>query len=321
VKWSPGQRRQSEVASDLRSPLRRTEDLITEAIEDELLIYDRTNGQAHCLSRDAARVWQACDGSRDIAALSAELSLPSEVVRQALDELEASQLLDRGIQVVNVNGNGDGVTRRQAVARTARLGAAAASGPLILSIMAPAAMAVSPAPTQCQLYSSQNCGSTGGCGQIAGCCCCGTGGNCNSPCNVCSATDFCGEGQQPCYNGGVGGLSGGCSNVATGGGTFDQRGCCSQTPVLASCGCIFSGTQQNVGFAGAGCCHASVTPPTPCLPTETGAARADCFPCCQSGTTPNGPFVSFIAEGSTFGCCATATCTPCTPDTTTNTCT
>src|SRR3954470_9075829 len=122
----------------VRRPLARTADLLVEEFGDELLIYDQRSDQAHCLSPAAARVWRACDATTTVEQLGAGLELDHGTLAHALEELEACELLD--------SGPAAGVTRREATARLAKLGAAAATAPLIYSITAPApAMAASQA--------------------------------------------------------------------------------------------------------------------------------------------------------------------------------
>ena len=145
----------------VQKPRARTDDLVIEEVDDELLVYDSTNKRGHCLSATAARVWRACDGYSDVSALSEALELDAEVVSQALDELDALELLDtQGMKVVQAgSGNGDGLTRRQLARRSATVGAGIAAAPLIYSINVSSAMALATViPFQCQLFTTQSCG-------------------------------------------------------------------------------------------------------------------------------------------------------------------
>jgi hypothetical protein len=121
----------------MRKPAARTAELLVEEFGDELLVYDQRSDHVHCLNAAVCRVWRACDGKTSVDQLAPGLNLDSELVARALAELEACGLLDSGAAV--------GVTRREAGARLARMGAAAAAAPLIYSIAAPTpAMAVTP---------------------------------------------------------------------------------------------------------------------------------------------------------------------------------
>jgi len=310
---------------DVRAPDRRSEELVIEALDDELLVYDQRNKRAHCLSATAARVWRACDGGTDLAAMSEALSLPLDEVREAVEELEGAALLvEEGLELVKVgsggaNGNGangaNDITRRAFAVRSAKVGTAVASAPLILSIAAPTtASAATPTPAQCQLYSAQSCGTGSGCAAVAGCCCCGTGGECQGNCNACSATGFCTGGQQQCGDGT--GNSTGCSATGPAGGlSVDRRGCCHagtgapplQSGIIAGCGCVYTPTGGGLPNNVAGCCHARVPGNTPCSDTDSFTTNADCFPCCLQTVGGNTVFKAFIGLGSTFGCCGANT--------------
>ena len=167
----------------IAKPLARTEDLVIEEVEDEVLIFDPTSHRAHCLGATAARVWRACDGNSDVSALSDTLDLSVDVVTQALDELEALNLLDsQGLDVVHSNGGnghakGNGITRRQFGTKSAAVGAGVAAVPLVLSVNVSPAAALTATPFTCGLYSARDCGESSGCGAVNGCCCCCTEGS------------------------------------------------------------------------------------------------------------------------------------------------
>jgi hypothetical protein len=109
-------------------PKARTEQLISERIDDELVVYDQSNNVAHCLSREAARVFERCDGRLTEAEISDRLTLSLEVVQRAVAALEERSLLDEGPAAAS------GYSRRQAAVRLARIGGAALAGPLVYSI-------------------------------------------------------------------------------------------------------------------------------------------------------------------------------------------
>jgi hypothetical protein len=173
-------------------PLARTESLVIEDLDDEILIYDQLTARAHCLSGPAAMVWRACDGDLSEDALSASLGLEAEMVGVALAELETNGLLDVG-PVAIVNGNGH--TRREFTISTAKVGAAAAAAPMIYSILAPTpAAAATPSVAQCLFYSAKSCN---GCTNICGCCCCcegcptATTAGGQAGCKICLPTKMC----------------------------------------------------------------------------------------------------------------------------------
>ena len=114
----------------------RSGDLIAERVGDELVVYDSSTSQAHCLSPLAAAVFTAADGSRSPQAIasvaSAQLGDRFEVqhIEMALAELE-----DRGLVAVPVAA---GISRRSFMQRSAAVGGAAFAGTLITSVVAPA---------------------------------------------------------------------------------------------------------------------------------------------------------------------------------------
>jgi hypothetical protein len=124
------------MASPAERPLARTRDLVLRTVGDEVLVYDLTRHRAHSLNRVAAAVWRRCDGTRDAAAIGAEVRAADgtpvtvEAVRYALAELGRARLL--------MGPGGEvGVTRRELVRR---LGTAAAVAlPVVTSIVAPTA--------------------------------------------------------------------------------------------------------------------------------------------------------------------------------------
>lgn len=44
-------------------PRARRNHLVTKELGGEMLVYDRTNDEAHCLNTTAARVWAHCDAA------------------------------------------------------------------------------------------------------------------------------------------------------------------------------------------------------------------------------------------------------------------
>src|SRR5262245_37714441 len=120
-------------------PTARSEDLVIEEVEDEVLVYDAKKQQAHCLTPAAAKVWRACDGTKDVRALAESLALSVDDVTRALEMLDGVELLEnQGLQIVT---NGNGVTRRELGRRSAKVGAAAAAAPMLYSIAIPSAAA------------------------------------------------------------------------------------------------------------------------------------------------------------------------------------
>src|SRR5271165_3088301 len=100
-------------------PKARTEHLVLERIGDEVVIYDRVNHIAHCLSPDAVAVWELCDGGLSEAEIATELGVSSDMVGCAVGSLRECRLLDPD-PVPD-----PGYSRRQAATKLARIGGAA----------------------------------------------------------------------------------------------------------------------------------------------------------------------------------------------------
>ncbi|HEV3047846.1 MAG TPA: hypothetical protein VGY13_10855 [Solirubrobacteraceae bacterium] len=117
------------------SPRARQDGLLEETVGEELLLYDQESHTAHCLSPIAACVWRHCDGERDLAALARLAGVSESLVASALYELREKDLLNA--QPEFMPGAIPGVSRREAIGRAARYGAAAAAtGSLIMSATA-----------------------------------------------------------------------------------------------------------------------------------------------------------------------------------------
>jgi hypothetical protein len=193
--------RKRSVANDssgtLSKPLARADELVIEELGDELLVYDLDRDRAHSLGAPAARVWRACDGDSSVETLSVKLELDEETVARAILELRECHLLDTGPADVA------GLTRRDMGIRVAKLGAAAAAVPLIVSVAAPtAAQAVTELFCQAISVTGHGCGE---CHKF-GCCCCEppgtTGSSVTKPCHAdCITHPDCNIGTQPNCNG------------------------------------------------------------------------------------------------------------------------
>jgi hypothetical protein len=255
-------------------PLARSEDLVVEDLDDEVLVYDRRNARAHCLTGTAAQVWRACDGEADVAEISVRLDLDTDTVNLALAELESNALLD-GPAMSN------GSTRRQFSITAVKAGAAIGAAPMIYSIVAPTpAAAITPSVSQCLFYSGKSCSS---CSQICGCCCCCEG--CSSAtvpaCKICYPTSLCNVNYTAPGNPG-----GGCHAIP------GVSGSCSSGPHC-------SDTAPN-------------SPPAElCAPFGNGSAPKCCFPPCNTSTGCPSLHNCGSSGGTAQPCNCTGVCNPC----------
>jgi len=122
-------------------PLARKDDLVVEALESEIVVYDKKSHRARCLDPTLAFVWQNCDGKTGIEELAQrvarQFALPADaaIVLFALEELEKAELLQQR------PGNAStpvAPSRRELARRLAFAGASAAALlPVLTSIVAP----------------------------------------------------------------------------------------------------------------------------------------------------------------------------------------
>jgi hypothetical protein len=127
-----------------------------EMVGEELLLYDQNSHTAHCLSPLAACVWRHCDGERDVSELAELAGTNKSLVAEALHELHEKDLLEAEPQLMQ--SAVPGVSRREAIVRVARYGAAAAGASLIVSATAATpAMASSGEIPFCALGGTQGC--------------------------------------------------------------------------------------------------------------------------------------------------------------------
>lgn len=115
-------------------PRARRDGLLEETLGEELLLYDQNSHTAHCLSPIAACVWRHCDGEHDLTGLAEFAGASANLVADALHELREKELLDAEPQIMQ--STIPGVSRREAIVRVARYGAAAAATSLIVSATA-----------------------------------------------------------------------------------------------------------------------------------------------------------------------------------------
>jgi hypothetical protein len=133
-------------------PLSRTQDLVVQELNGELLIYDLRDHRAFCLNETCALVWKACDGSKTVADIGAKLG-GDDIVWLALDQLREEKLLDGAAEL---KAGFNGMSRREVI-RKIGLGSMVAL-PIISAIVAPtAASAQSCLPTDGSCTLSAQC--------------------------------------------------------------------------------------------------------------------------------------------------------------------
>lgn len=134
-----------------KQPLARIDSLLTEEIDEDLLVYDRRRDIAFRLNSTAALVWRSCDGTRTVgdllAVLTGELGdlANEDMVLMALDELAEHDLIVSGYQQREVEAIR--LSRRRFFRSAGVAGAAAAAAPLVYSMVVPTSAAAAPAPS------------------------------------------------------------------------------------------------------------------------------------------------------------------------------
>jgi hypothetical protein len=112
-----------------------TTDLVTQQVGDELVVYDGTSKEAHCLNPLATAVFLAADGETSPADLAAIASRAlSDTIDVAAIEEALEVLADKGL----VSLNDGGISRRRFIQRSAAVGGAVVSGALVTSVVTPA---------------------------------------------------------------------------------------------------------------------------------------------------------------------------------------
>ena len=164
-------------------PRARSEQLLTEEIGEELVVYDSETSVAHCLSAQTARVWRSCDGTRDLTALASTTGLDHELVAEIVAELQATRLL-----ADEERSPAGGLSRRSALKRLGMVAVAAGGSPFIYSAVIPNAAAALSGGTCSSCTSNANCTSPDVCDTNLGVCApsvscifvssCTTGKNC-----------------------------------------------------------------------------------------------------------------------------------------------
>jgi hypothetical protein len=140
-------------------------------MDDELVVYDERDDTVHHLNETTAAVWRLCDGSRDIEALRQEVSrdsksdLPLEIVVEAIALLDAASLLLGPPS--DAEQSQEGVRRLSRRQLLIRMGVAAATIPVITTIVAPTPAAAATCAGTCNRVNSpctgENTAGTGNC--------------------------------------------------------------------------------------------------------------------------------------------------------------
>lgn len=120
------------------NPVARQDNLLTQSVGDELVIYDQTRHRVHRLNKTAAAIWNGCDGKTTVANLAtllpSELETSEDVVWMALDKLGKARLLESNVEQPSEVAD---PARRTWMRRMAFAGGAALLLPVVASMSAP----------------------------------------------------------------------------------------------------------------------------------------------------------------------------------------
>jgi hypothetical protein len=196
-------------------PIARSEKMVVQELQDEVLVFDLETSEAHCLNSMARFVWNVCDGNHSISDIRELIGkkfrqdVGEDFVWLALDTLKTANLLQNGNEFIP---DFAGASRRKIIRQ---LGLASMIAlPIVSSIVAPPAIAA-----------ASTCGGT-----------CTSNANCSALCPTCVTSGRCGGSPiNPCSN--IGGLcteNGNCfqnfNGVCSTGGFCSTPGpCLSQT--------------------------------------------------------------------------------------------
>ena len=121
-------------------PRAKRDGVLSEQIDDELIVYDQQSNRGHCLNRTAGLVWRHADGDRTIADLAAILRADldpvadEDLVWHALDRLSAAHLLEepprRPVDEMRAS-------RRRFIAKVGLVGVATLLLPVVTSVASP----------------------------------------------------------------------------------------------------------------------------------------------------------------------------------------
>src|SRR5688572_3502475 len=93
------------------NPIGRTNNLVVQEYENEVLLYDLTDHRAMSLNETSARVWRACDGHRSVSGIAAEIGNEG-ITLMALSKLKEAKLVDANTPELT---KFEGMPRREAI--------------------------------------------------------------------------------------------------------------------------------------------------------------------------------------------------------------
>jgi hypothetical protein len=114
-------------------PKSRTDEIVVQEMNGEILVYDLRDNRAMCLNETSSAVWKACDGSNSVADIAARVG-NEDIVWLALAELKKEKLID---SMPGTPADFEGLSRREVIKKIG-LGSMIAL-PIIAGLVAPTA--------------------------------------------------------------------------------------------------------------------------------------------------------------------------------------
>jgi hypothetical protein len=137
-------------------------DFLVTHLEDEVVVYDPGRKEAHTLSRLASAVWNQSDGANSVEEVQRRASEEAGFFIDRHTVIEALQKLDRA-GLLATNRLTRSITRREALGKAGRVGAALVVTPLVASTLVPmaaAAASICVGPGSPGSTAGATCGST-----------------------------------------------------------------------------------------------------------------------------------------------------------------
>jgi hypothetical protein len=139
----------------MEKPIARIEELVTQEINGELLVYDLRNNKAHHLTETAAFVWKNCDGTKsieDIRKVTADhfkADINQDFISLALHQLAKNGLLKNDVKAMPE------ISRREVIKRIGL--ATMIALPIVASLSVPNTALASASCTGVLCSSPANC--------------------------------------------------------------------------------------------------------------------------------------------------------------------
>lgn len=161
-------------------PKTRHDDILTQELMDEILIYDKPHDKVYCLNHTLSAVYNACDGNRTLAqikeAVSAQIKAPvsDEFILFALKQLDEKDLMANAEELkgqINLT-----IPRRELIKKAGL--ATMVALPVISTLVAPSAANAASGGCVAQYGQACNPGTTAPC--------CAPGLTCTQPNGFCT---------------------------------------------------------------------------------------------------------------------------------------